>query len=30
MQPWDIVPEGVAQFGKTPSMEELGEFLSAE
>ena len=30
MQPWDIVPEGVAQFGKTPSMEELGELLSAE
>ncbi len=30
MQPWDVVPEGVAQFGKTPSMEELGELLAAE
>lgn len=28
MQPWDVVPEGVAQFGKTPSKDELRELLA--
>ena len=28
MQPWDFLPDGVASFGTTPTMEELGALLS--